>query len=611
MHTHIVKKLFWRTNYYLNAVCSNELIQIILFIVVPTVAIAKIAESTTEVAVVLAAQIMTYILCTAAWSITTNTNVKKSIHTAVALISTAYYGLIIFLSVFIVSTGMEFDPFLVLESWQEVLPALFGEYIVLKTVITAIGSALFLRYLYQLNHSFKETYCYTLFHQKRLLSTVVATITLLCISFVPNSYTLLGAQITMVEARLEQLEYKQKVTEFTNSYLESATDNIVIVQLESTSALTFNGDAVVGASQEAYPNVQMPELEKLKKDGIFMPYFWGNAIQTNRGIEAILCGVAGNIGAAYSQRLKDLTFPCLPEVLQEAGYNTHAFRADDLSFSNMGKFLIKTGFDAVHREDIMKEEDKEYQWGYDDCALYKRSLDYLQKNYKNPKKLFSYTEVSTNHWSFAEKEAYKHLYPYPEPDRFIERYINSATMQDYCLGQFYKQFKQYAPKNTHLFILGDHSWPVDINGNVYSNKGAETDNFLIPMLYIPPKERAKQYPVGKEYNHLNFAQTDLIATIFEILTGSVAQNSFADILKDVTKTTKDLEAYEPCHVMTQPYGEKLYLVAKWPLALRYSIGNKVLDYYDLEHDFLMKKPFKTEANVAYADFMQQHYCQRF
>ena len=394
-----------------------------------------------------------------------------------------------------------------------------------------------------------------------------------------------------------------------------SAENIFILQVESLNGIALNGDAIVKGEQ--YVGNFMPRLTSIARDGIFFPHFWGNAVQTNRAQATILCGIVNNLKNAFSFRLNEISEVCLPEQLKASGYTTAFYRSDRLSFANTGPFMEKLGFEEIHHDDIMREGDRRYSWGYDDCIFYQRAFEDLSRNHQDKSKLFAYFEVSSNHMDFDPKEEYEHISIFSEPSNYIENYINSSLAQDHCVGRFYELYKRYAPDDTHLFILGDHSWPIGIHGNTYNEREGYTDNFVTSVLYVPPRNRRKEFAIGKTVSELTHSQTDIIPTIYSLLNSAQYQNSFAFELYQQSSLPASLLArqgrahYEQCHILTQPYGGGRVAIVHGPNKYTYHIDSQKLQYSNVSRDPLEFHQKTIAQKLSYEAFLNQFMCKRY
>ncbi|MDD4627965.1 MAG: sulfatase-like hydrolase/transferase [Candidatus Peribacteraceae bacterium] len=383
-------------------------------------------------------------------------------------------------------------------------------------------------------------------------------------------------------------------------YKPANGESIFIVQLESQNALALNGDAEVDG--RSYNGDFMPQEKIISKNGFFFPYFWSNSIQTNRAQESMFCGIVNNLGRGLSVTPDAIKTQCLPAILRDAGYNTVALRADDLEITNFRDFFTTVGFTEMHQKDIMHENETG-GIGYDDCLFYERSIEFLKNKYPDPSKnLFVYLEVSNNHYPFTER-GYDVPRKFQNPKNFVERYLNSSLEQDYCFEKFYGAFKEYSKGKMHLLVLSDNSWPVGIGGSSLNAYGAHAEQFLIPMTYIPPDSRKKEFSIGREILR-RFSQSDLLPSVIELLGGGNHQNSFIPFLRG--KTGK----YEDCQVLTQPYGGGKIALAKGNEYFVYSLDSGELVNYDTKHDFLLRNPVVI-GNISYESFMREYFCKRY
>jgi len=385
-------------------------------------------------------------------------------------------------------------------------------------------------------------------------------------------------------------------------------ENVFIVQMESGNGLALSGKAIVDG--KAYEGDYMPNFMDIAKDGVFFPYLWGNAMQTHRGQASILCGIAGNIGKPFHYRSEEIPTPCLPELLRSSGYSTVFLRpAKNPKAQNMNYFASAIGMGDVRIGDIMHTGDSSYGGFYEDSVFIERSFDYLKSQYPDPEGLFVYLELNTNHVPFNWYRDYDGALPFDSPSNFIEKYLNGAYIQDYGLAQFYKKFQEYSPENTHLIILADHSYPVGINGNTANEYGAYAENFLMPFVYVPPRNRNDEFSIGVIIEDPVHSQTDIVPTIFELLNGTSYQNSFVYDMHQPRSQTP--YSYDMCHVLAQPYDGMQIAVVKGLQKYTYNISTGVLYHADLSTDLLELERNVVGENVSYTYFLDHYYCSRY
>jgi len=349
-------------------------------------------------------------------------------------------------------------------------------------------------------------------------------------------------------------------------------------------------------------------MHSIASSGTLFPYFWANTIQSHRGYSSILCGVSGNTERAISFTPERLEHPCLPALLAESGYATVYLEGFNKPlFENKGPFLESIGMQEVHIGTIM-EGAQEYRWGYDDCDFYEKAFAYLEQEHPEKESVFAMFKVAMHHLQYVYyPEHYLPLAPFNNPANFLEQYLNSIAAQDHCLAAFSDLFRQYAPENTHLFILADHSWPIGMHSSTYNEFGASSEHFLIPLVYVPPRSRLDEFAQGKEVPAFSFSQTDITPTIFGLLNDSAPQNSFAHVLRNIEGEGN----HEACQLLVQPYDGIHLAVVRDGFKYTYHAESNTVSTVDLLSDPAELDPRVLATDVAMDAFIKRYYCDRF
>jgi hypothetical protein len=221
---------------------------------------------------------------------------------------------------------------------------------------------------------------------------------------------------------------------------------------------------------------------------------------------------------------------------------------------------------------------------------------------------FVQLSIHLNHWPFKAPIRYPGSLAFPGATHPRERYLNSVRQQDHCVGVFMEEFKNLGWPNTHLFVVGDHSMPVGRRGLFSNGPGHYDEDFLVPLLYIPPESRRREFRVGTQNFDLVPSQTDLIPTIFDLLNGRPEKQSFAPAMRLPSPGM----AYEPCQVMIQPFhGEKIIVARgdrKWVYLVQ---EEKVMEYPFPDPPEGDLVPLSVTSRVSYATFRKSYLCERF
>jgi len=379
-------------------------------------------------------------------------------------------------------------------------------------------------------------------------------------------------------------------------------ESVFILQLESGNALATSGELEFEGRR--YEGDFVPQLRKIARSGVWFPYAWANSVQTNRALENILCGIDHNTGQALSYTPHKIVTPCLPALLRSAGYRTLLFVGfDDLGFMNYRNFASVLGFEEIW-DATLAGRSTMYDWGIDDCTFYRAVFDHLRAEHRG-EKLFVYVEVSSHHYPFSGYARYASLHPFPLPRNTVEWFLNSWVEQDFCVAEFYRLFREFAPSATHLWITPDHAWPVGLHGNTLNDAGWYNENFLVPLLYVPPQERQQEFRVGEVVSERP-GLSDLPATVLDLLTDQFVGNSFAHLLR----REGDAAGYEDCHLLVQPYGRRSVAVVRGKDKWVYHFRDQTLEFYDLETDPRERSPAWVTLGVSFEEVRERFYCRR-
>ena len=353
------------------------------------------------------------------------------------------------------------------------------------------------------------------------------------------------------------------------------------------------GDAIFIVKQESLnglltgPEIT-PQLLRAGLDGILIPKMYGNAIQSLRGYSCILCGVPPSITFALSDAYpaEDLEkMNCLPRIFRNFGYSTLYFFGGSHN-PRIVRFAESIGFEKVLADDIMRPEDIKFDWGYREDIFYLRVREYLKANFDG-QKLFVFIDTgATNHAPFEVlDESLKEKVPFPAPVDFTEKLSNTTFVQDAYFGIFYDIFKEdYGDRGT-LVAVSDHAWPIPVHkNNIYNERGAYEENFLISLLFVPPASEAEAFDIGARVP-VRFSQMDIQPTILDLLgmkRPALLGESFAPWLLETSNERKPDAAKATLSV--QPYGGGFISIVNYPKKYLFSVLDRNVSIYDLEKD---------------------------
>jgi phosphoglycerol transferase MdoB-like AlkP superfamily enzyme len=211
-----------------------------------------------------------------------------------------------------------------------------------------------------------------------------------------------------------------------------------------------------------------PELNRLKREGVYFNRFYANGFRTDRGLVSILLGypAPGAVSLMKYPR-KTETLPSLAGHLGHAGYDLQYYYGGDADFTNMRSFLHNQGFQRIVEDKDFPLSSRLSKWGVPDHLLFNRvEADFKTKQTRRP--TFTVVQTSSSHEPFDV--------PY---HRLSDKTLNAFAYTDSCVGGFVRQLKASGRWNNSLVILvPDHlgAWPGDISDYVVTR-------FHIPMIW--------------------------------------------------------------------------------------------------------------------------------
>ncbi len=238
-----------------------------------------------------------------------------------------------------------------------------------------------------------------------------------------------------------------------------------------------------------------PNLNRLKREGVYFSNFYANGFRTDRGLVSILLGypAPGAVSLMKYPR-KTSRIHSIVNGLATSGYDTHFhyYYGGDADFTNMRSFLINQGFDNITEDRDFPVADRLSKWGVPDHLLFKRAEDDIAAS-RPVKPTFTVIQTSSSHEPFDV--------PY---HKLTDKILNAFAYTDSCVGGFVNYLKTTPRWNRSLVILvPDHlgAWPEEVD-NFASWR------FHIPMIWTGGA--IKRPMVVDTYG----SQQDLAATLY-------------------------------------------------------------------------------------------------
>lgn len=408
-----------------------------------------------------------------------------------------------------------------------------------------------------------------------LISTVYAfKQPLIDVSFFAKENGYIQSQVVQMYQRANEKAYASS-TELTAKELEELKGNeyvpvnshdtfglaegrhLFMIQVESLQNFTI-GRSIDG--QEITPNLN----ELIKESAYFSNVFQQIGAGTTSDAEWIAnTGLYPEGMVPTVNSLNGEEVPSLARILENEGYGSATYHADDLGFWNRNVLYPVLGYQEVYSsEEIPNLETVGY--GPSDKVLFDFVLDKLPGQLEKHGRFYSNIVTVTSHTPFVLPEEMQHLdLPDSYVDAYTGNYLQSIRYADEQIGNFIKDLKKEGLYDESLIVIfGDHSGlhgsPVtpedellleEFIGHPYTMK----DRFTIPLIMA-----GGNLFEGHEMTRLG-GQIDIMPTILALLGIDAETKVLGHNLFEYKKNLLGMRYYMPGGSFIQ--SEQLYKAA--------------------------------------------------
>ncbi len=238
----------------------------------------------------------------------------------------------------------------------------------------------------------------------------------------------------------------------------------------------------------------MPNLQRLKTEGIWFENMYASSFRTDRALVAILNGFPAQPNHSLMRmQSKTSHLPSLARTLADYGYRSSVLYGGNLNFTQMAAYFRATQWEQIcSQRDLSHLDAEPSHWGYDDATVGQFFVDQL-------------TEASDRHEPFlATWLTLSSHEPFDVPQRtFKSRRLNAMAFADAAIGRVVDSLHASPVWDNLLVILvADHTLNDPIFGAHDSPQGHH-----IPMIWTGGAVR--QATSVDTY----LCQTDLAATL--------------------------------------------------------------------------------------------------
>lgn len=288
--------------------------------------------------------------------------------------------------------------------------------------------------------------------------------------------------------------------------LKTQRPNVVVVILESFAR------TVMDAEVDGEP--VMPNMQRLKGEGIWFENFFANSFRTDRGEVAILSGFPAQTRMSVMKLpAKSRTLPSLARSLAREGYATGFSYGGDLNFTNQASYMYATGWQQLTWQKDLRFDAPPSDWGYDDALMCDWFADRVIAQSASGERFLAGLLTLSSHRPFDV--------PF---HKFEDKELNAFAFADDCVGRMIDKLKASPAWDDLVVVLvADHGypWPRSLTYN-------EPLRHRIPMIWVGGAVAEPR--VVEEYA----SQIDICATILGQL--AVAHDDF-DYSKDIFAPT--------------------------------------------------------------------------
>lgn len=163
----------------------------------------------------------------------------------------------------------------------------------------------------------------------------------------------------------------------------------------------------------------------------------------------------------------------ITQVLEDNGYHSYVFHANDKSFWNRDLMYQNLGYDRFFSlPDFEVTEENSVGWGLKDIPFFEQSVEMMSEL---PQPFYSKLLTLTNHYPFELDEEDQMIPQYTSGSRTLNRYVTTVRYLDESMKHFFEEMKQAGLYENSIFILyGDH-YGISQNHNRSMAKLLEKD----------------------------------------------------------------------------------------------------------------------------------------
>ena len=345
---------------------------------------------------------------------------------------------------------------------------------------------------------------------------------------------------------------------------ETEKRNVVMVFLESTRA-----QSTTPYNKELDTT---PFLDELSKESLMAERARAVVPHTSKALLATTCGVPPPLDTQKTESEPGIIpARCLPELLEEQGYNSAFFQSATETFERRPQLVENFGyghFQAIEDMDKTGYQRVNY-FGYEDEIMLGPSRAWLEENGDDGPFIANYLTVTPHH-QYVVPDRYGTKKYSSDPE--LNRYLNTVRYQDFFLKKLIEQYKDLGLyEDTVFVILGDHGEGFGEHGLKQHDNTIYEEGLRIPLLVHDPKNPE---PGRVEEN---VSELDVLPTLADVLGYDIEGGEYpgSSLFAPPENRTFVGSCYHERTCLTSIDGDQKYI---------YSYGNRGEEYFDLSED---------------------------
>ncbi len=221
--------------------------------------------------------------------------------------------------------------------------------------------------------------------------------------------------------------------------LRNTYPDIYIIVLESFSAHlmpSLGGEAIATG------------LDSLAREGVLFTNFYAESFRTDRALPTVLSGYPAQPTTSMLRFVRKFSrVPSLATALKPMGYKASYYYGGDIDFTNLGAYLVASGFDKIVSDKDFPLSKRMSKWGAHDGEVYTRLLDDLRQVPAQHAPQLTVVQTSSSHEPFEV--------PF---DRFDDNRKNAFAYADCCLKDFTDSLKASGQWERSLIVIVPDHW---------------------------------------------------------------------------------------------------------------------------------------------------------